>query len=88
MKNQRNEAFDLQIIQLLIVIFRMFVFIFGCAFITNLYKKAMAHEKGHAAMDPEKKTFYDQVEEINTQIGELYKEMTNKSEFTGDQFEN
>jgi hypothetical protein len=36
----------------------------------------MAFEKGHCAMDPEKKSFYDQVEEMSDQITELYKDMT------------
>ena len=36
----------------------------------------MAFEKGHAAMDPEKKGFYDQVEELSGQINELYQDMT------------
>lgn len=70
------------------MIFRLLILIFGCALVTNLYKKAMSFEKGHAAMDPEKKSFYDTVEEISVQISKLYKDMTNKSQHHSDRFEN
>lgn len=81
MKGHTHETFDLHIIQLMIVFFRLIVLIFGVALITNLYTKAMAFEKNHAAMDVEKKAFYDTIEEINTQINELYNELTNESEY-------
>ena len=39
-------------------------------------------------MDPEKKGFYDQVEELSGQINELYQDMTDQSLNHSDRFEN
>jgi hypothetical protein len=35
---------------------------FGIALVTNFYRKAMAFEKGHFPSDPEKVSFYNQVD--------------------------
>jgi hypothetical protein len=38
--------------------------VFAVTLLTNLYKKAMAFEKGHSNPDPEKVAYLNQIEEI------------------------
>jgi len=64
MSGYHHEVFNIHLIQTLVAIFRLFIVFLGCAIIINLYKKAMAFEQGHSTLDPEKKSFYDKVDEI------------------------
>lgn len=47
---------------------------FGIALCVNLYKQAMAFEKGHHVQDPDKQAFLQQIEEIQENVEEIKKE--------------
>jgi len=64
MSGYHHRIFNIHLIQTLVAIFRLFIVILGGAIVINLYKKAMAFEQGHSTLNPEKKSFYDKVDEI------------------------
>ena len=55
---------------------------------TNLYRKAMAFEKGHSVMGPDKAAFLGQIDEIKEKVDEIFKLGNNSSVSNDIEFKN
>lgn len=49
----------------------MLLFAIGIALAVNLYKQAMAFEKGHHITDPDKQQFMETIDEIHNKVEEI-----------------
>lgn len=61
---------------------------FGIALCVNLYKQAMAYEKGHHVIDPEKQAFQTTITEIQEHVEEIKKETCSANRLNDVQFKN
>ena len=78
-----HDSVMLNYSHLFIVIMRALLCLFAISMTTNLYKRAMSYEKSHLSIDPEKQAFYNQVDEIQQQVEEIFK-ITNSSTLQND----
>lgn len=81
-----DVVFDMSV--MFIYSFKIFIAVFAIALMTNLYKKAMTFEKGHASIDPEKEAYFNQIDEIQDKVQQIFKFTNNSTESNDLDFKN
>jgi len=90
--NLRSDFFanDLKLatISFFIIVQKVLTFTLGISLAVNLYKQAMAFEKGHNIQNPDKQSFIETIEEIHNKVEEIADFTGNTDTNTGFSFKN